>query len=486
MNLSELLKSAGYPIKLINNQEAKITSLEILAQKATYGSLYCCIESLNTDRHDRAFAGKAVENGASSLLCSRVPEGIPDDIPILIVDNVRKALCHIAAAFYGHPHLKLKLIGVTGTNGKTSVACFMEHILRAWGKRTAMIGTIGARLDGADLGIEIATSTTPDTIELFQMLAEIVKRGGEWVVMETSSHAFWLNKLEGIRFEAGIFTNLTQDHLNDHGTMEAYGREKAKLFSRSAISIINADDKFFTSLLQSRFISYGLEADGARDYKATEIVYRPDGCDFKVLHSDRKTPFSVLVHGRFSVYNTLSVIACATELGVPTDIIQSALSTMKGVPGRCQAIENNKGIYVFVDYAHTPDGLANIITAVRNFAENRIITVFGCGGDRDAKKRPLMGSVCGELSDYLVITSDNPRNEKPEDILAMIEPAVKLTNCPYFMVADREEAIKHAIENAEPGDAVIIAGKGHENYQEFENKRRIHFDDAEITQKYLW
>jgi UDP-N-acetylmuramoyl-L-alanyl-D-glutamate--2,6-diaminopimelate ligase len=462
-----------------------VKGISIDSRKTALGDLFVCIEGLHVDGHKFAF--QAVSNGAAALICKKGREGeMPPDVPIISADDTRLALAFACKRFFKDPTKNMKLIGITGTNGKTSTTAFIESVLIKLGKKVGSIGTLGVRLNGFPLdmtNMTFSTSTTPDTIELYQILAAMQKANAEYVVMEVSSHALALHKVAALRFALGLFTNLTQDHLDFHGNMENYRLAKAGLFDLCDIGIINHDDETKDFLLDYagdsvQMLTYGLEGG---DYHATGYTLQKDGVSYII----DGLPIVFPIPGKFNVYNSLCAFAAAHRLGFDSGDIAEALAETHGVGGRIQTIPNNRGFAVIVDYAHSPDGLENIITACREFTKGRIITVFGCGGDRDSAKRPIMGETAGRLSDYCIITSDNPRNEDPAAIIAEVSAGLFKTGCAYDSVIDRKEAIYAAIKEAKPGDCVIIAGKGHENYQEFENGRRIDFDDFEIAREIL-
>ena len=482
MKLSELLKDVEYKI-ISGGVDIDISALTIDSRKAAGGTLFVCIKGFSTDGHK--YIPSAAANGCNAVLCeceADIPEGVN---AVFVPNGSREALAKIASAFYGEPSKKFRLIGVTGTNGKTSSTYFMETVLRGLGRKTGVIGTVGITVDGEKLDIEFATSTTPDTIELQAIFAEMAKRGVDDVIMEVSSHGLELKKVDGSDFDTCIFTNLTQDHLDFHKTMENYCAAKARLFKMCKFGIINADDKWSKQIenqADCKFTTFGIENDA--DLKAYNIEYLMDKVNFTVDIDGKAADFVLHVPGRFSVYNALGVIGAALSMGISVQDIQKGIANIKGVPGRIQNIPNDLGINVIVDYAHTPDGVENILNAGREFTKGRIITVFGCGGDRDRTKRPIMGEIAGRLSDFCVVTSDNPRSEEPIDILKEIEPGVKSATDNYELVVDRREAIVKAVNMAQKGDSVVIAGKGHENYEIFRDKT-IHFDDAEEAEKAL-
>ena len=482
MLLKDLLKNVDHEL-LCGSTDIDITSLTIDSRKACEGSLFVCIKGFTADGHK--YIPSAVKNGCTAVMCEEkvdLPEGIN---AFYVKDGSRDALAKIAAAFYGEPSKKFDLIGVTGTNGKTSSTYFMETILRSLGHKTGVIGTVGVTVNGEKLDVEFATSTTPDTIELQAIFAKMAEMGVDDVIMEVSSHGLELKKVDGSDFDTCIFTNLTQDHLDFHKTMENYCAAKAKLFKMCKKGIVNADDKWADEIIKQsscEITTFGMEKDA--DLKAYNIKYHMDKAEFTVDINGSPVDLVLNVPGRFSVYNALGVIGAALSMGISAEDIKLGISKIKGVPGRIQNIPNELGINVIVDYAHTPDGVENILNAVREFTKGRLITVFGCGGDRDRTKRPIMGEIAGRLSDHCFVTSDNPRSEEPIDILHEIEPGIKSVTDSYTLVVDRREAIFAAVSMANKGDSVVIAGKGHEDYEIFKDKV-IHFDDAEVAEEAL-
>lgn len=475
---------SGVDIKIINgNIDINIDKMTIDSRKAGEGVLFIAMVGMSVDGHK--FIPSAYEKGTRAVVTEHTIDNIPEDMTVIQVDNARDALAVMAGNFYNYPSRQLNMIGVTGTNGKTSTTYFIESVLSYIKRKTAVIGTVEIRIGGQKREIDFATSTTPDTIELNQMLRIMADEGCDDVVMEVSSHSLELKKVKGIDFKVGVFTNLTQDHLDFHKTMDNYCAAKAKLFKMCQQGVVNADDKWAEQIIKDaacNIITYSI--DKPSDLQAKDIEYLMDRVHFTVNIKGEDVRFELKVPGRFSVYNALSAIGAMLAMGVSVEDIKAGINNIKGVPGRIQNIPNDKGFNVIVDYAHTPDGLENIINSVREFTKGRVITVFGCGGDRDRTKRPVMGKIVAELSDIAVVTSDNPRSEKPEDILAEIETGVKPVTDKYEMIVDRKEAIKRAVEIAEKGDSVIIAGKGHENYQILGDKT-IHFDDAEVAKEIL-
>jgi len=474
MKLFDILQNTPY--ELIQGGDTDIKSLTIDSRRVGRGSLFFCIKGLKADGH--SFVPDVVRQHVAAIVAEDDVVA-PNGVTVVKVGNTRETLSCAAANFYGRPADEMTLIGVTGTNGKTSTTYFMESVLNAGGNTVGVIGTVEFRVGGEKLRIHTATSTTPDAIELQQIFRRMRERQADSVIMEVTSHALHLRKVDGIKYKVGIFTNLTQDHLDFHGTMEAYCEAKARLFKMCEFSVINADDPsagYISRCCADKVLTFGINSDC--DLRAEDVELRDNGCYFSINIKGNREHFFIPVRGRFSVYNCLGVIGAALCLGVSVADIRAGLANFSGVPGRIQSVNNNFGFNVVVDYAHTPDGLRNIISAVREITRNSVITVFGCGGDRDRAKRPIMGRIAGELSDYCVLTSDNPRTEVPEEIIIEIETGIRQTKCVYEKQADRRKAIRRAIELAVPGDSVIIAGKGHENYQIFAD-RTLHFDDRE-------
>ena len=479
MILKDLIKNLKY-ITLTGNENVQIDSLTIDSRKVGKNTMYCAIKGFNVDGHK--FIKNAIDSGASLILCEDI-ENIEknDNIAILQVENTRKALAIIAKNFYNNPTENINLIGVTGTNGKTSTTYFLEQVMIEHKKTVGVIGTIETRENGKKIDFEFATSTTPDTIELNELFKTMANDKIENIVMEVSSHALELYKVEGLKFNIGIFTNLTQDHLDMHKSMENYLKAKSKLFNMCNIGIINIDDEYADELIKNatcKIFTYSIEKES--DLQAININYFMDKVTFDVKINDKLESFVLNIPGRFSVYNALGVIGASIMQNIPIEVIKEGIKNIKGVPGRIQTVPNNKGFNVIVDYAHTPDGLDNIIKAVREFTKGRVITIFGCGGDRDRKKRSIMGEISARLSDYTIITSDNPRSEVPEAIIDEIETGVLPITSNYEKITSRKEAIYKGVRMAKENDSVIIAGKGHENYEIFAD-RTIHFDDTEVA-----
>lgn len=477
MTLFELLKNV--PHEVVQGADVAIKHLSIDSRNIRLGTLFLCLTGFRVDGH--TYIEEAKSQGTVAIVIEKDLDqmSVAEGLTVIRVANTRHAMAYIAAEFYGNPQKGLKLMGVTGTNGKTSVSFYMQAVLMAAGLSTGIIGTVDTKLNHTPVTIDFATSTTPDTIELMQIIHHMKKKGADAIAMEVTSHALALHKVEALPFEVAIFTNLTQDHLDLHGTMENYRDAKAKLYTMSKASVINMDDPYgshMASVATGKVMGYAI--DQPSDLQATEVVYRPDGVSFNVTIEGRVYPFELPIAGKFSVYNALGVMGAALLIGIAPQIIQQAFKTLAVVPGRIERVANDKGLNVIVDYAHTPDGLTNIIAAVREFTKGRVITVFGCGGDRDKDKRAKMGAISDAGSDITIITSDNPRSEEPLAILADIEAGI--TSHRYVKIEDRQVAIKTAIEEMTQDDTVIIAGKGHENYQIFKDQT-IPFDDRVVA-----
>ncbi len=477
MNLNDIMDGVDFCV-LSGTAFMPVSGITIDSRKVEPGFAFVCQSGLTLDGHD--YVDEALKRGAAAIICEK---DILSNVTVLKVENTRTAVCLMAKNFY--ESLKnMNLFGVTGTNGKTSITYYMESIFKAAGISSAVIGTNGANINGNPIGIKYLTSTTPDPVELHQIFKRTEDLGAKFCLMEVTSHALALDKLFGANFEVAVFTNLTQDHMDFHKTMENYLIAKTKLFSMCNYGVVNIDDKASEYILEKascKIITYGI--DNECDYRAFNIKYEIDGCSYDVEINGIVQNFHIKVPGKFSVYNSLSAIVSGLCFSIPVSVIKKGIEEMEGVPGRCQSVPNNKGFGVIVDYAHTPDSLENIIDSVRGFTKGHVITVFGCGGDRDRTKRPIMGRIASELSDYSVITSDNPRSEEPMDIINEVKSGFVTNN--YETEPDRKMAIKKAIAMAKPGDTVIIAGKGHENYQELKDKIRISFDDFEVAKEFL-
>ncbi|WP_276963627.1 UDP-N-acetylmuramoyl-L-alanyl-D-glutamate--2,6-diaminopimelate ligase [Chryseobacterium sp.] len=463
-----------------NNRE--ITELVIDSRKVTENALYIAMRGTVVDGH--SFIASAIEKGAAAIVCEEFPETLVENVTYIQVKDSSKTLGHLASNFYGNPSQKLKLIGVTGTNGKTSVSTLLFDVFKNLGYPAALLSTVEIRI-----GEEVipATHTTPDVITINRILAEAVEKGCEFAFMEVSSHGIAQNRIEGLHFKIAGFTNLTHDHLDYHKTFEEYLKTKKRFFDQledTAIAITNVDDKNGNVMLQNtkaKKKSYALKTMADYHGKLLEVDFNG-----MLLNFNGKEFWTTLT-GKFNVYNLLLVFGIAAELGFQQDEILQAISQLKRVSGRFETFKSDGGIFFIVDYAHTPDALENILDSINDIRtkNERLITVFGCGGDRDHSKRPEMGNIATKKSTLAIITSDNPRTEDPAQIIKEIETGVEPQNfSKYTSIPDRKEAIKMAIKFAEPKDIVLVAGKGHETYQEI-NGVKHHFDDKEVINE-LW
>ena len=477
MILKSLLKGLDYEV-IKGNEESKVQNIRYDNRKIEQGDAFVCVKGFKVDGH--SFIGDAIKKGAKTLIVQE-DVSVQEDITIIKVRDTRKALAIMSSNYFGNPKDKLKIIGITGTNGKTTSAFIIKSILEKAGFMTGLIGTIANYIGNKKVD---AVRTTPESYELHELFKNMVDAGVEYCVMEVSSHSLELDRVYGVQFEEGIFTNLTRDHLDFHKTFENYYNAKFKLFERSNHSIINLDDPYGANIVKdieergvkTKVSTFSIEKES--DFKAFEIKSHSNGSEFKV-NLESIEEFSINIPGEYNIYNSLGCIICAYNLNIPMDKIKEGLSDVV-IPGRCELVAKEKNLpySIIIDYAHTPDGLENILSTVKAFTKNRMISVFGCGGDRDKVKRPQMGKIGCELSDIAIITSDNPRSEEPMDI---INDIVKPLNYDNFVIeVNRKEAIRKAMNMALEGDVIVIAGKGHETYQILKDET-IHFDEREVV-----
>ena len=481
MKLCELMRGTGVlPGPLPELEELKGLSCD--SRRVEPGFAFVCIRGTAVDGH--AYVRQAVENGAAVIVAEHPVElGDADGVPQVLVASGRRAWARMCANWFGNPAKRLRMIGVTGTNGKTTTTSLLKSILEANGEKVGLIGTIQNMIGERVLA---SGHTTPDPYDLQSMLSLMVAEGCGYAVMEVSSHALDQDRVEGCTFDAGIFTNLTQDHLDYHGTMENYLAAKKRLFSLCKTAILNQDDAWYGPMregLECKTVTFSAGNDAA-DYTARNIRQRPDGVDFELVGTGVIGRVRLAVPGRFSVYNALGAAACALTLGLPFQPVVDALGKAAGVKGRCEVVPTGRDFTVVIDYAHTPDGLEKICGALRECKTGRLVTVFGCGGDRDKTKRPKMGKAAAALSDFLVVTSDNPRSEDPQAIIDDILAGLADSKTPYTVVANRVEAIRWAIHNAKSGDTILLAGKGHETYQVLRDGI-VHLDEREVVAEAL-
>ncbi|MCR5207623.1 MAG: UDP-N-acetylmuramoyl-L-alanyl-D-glutamate--2,6-diaminopimelate ligase [Eubacterium sp.] len=473
MKLSELLKGIEVKNGYTDKEIADVCSDSRLIDK---DYLFICIKGATFDGH--SVAAEMLEKGAAAVVTER-------DLRLenqIIVDNTREALSPICANFYGNPAEKLKLIGLTGTNGKTTTAFLVKQILESLGKKVGLIGTVQNMVCDE---VYPAHYTTPDPHELQSLFAKMVEAGCEYCVMEVSSQALAQGRVSSVDFLVGAFTNLTQDHLDYHKTFENYFEAKRLLFKRSKIAVINADDEYglrITEGLSCKNYTYGVKNHNV-DYCARNLNFSAKGVTYELV-CDTIGRVNCPIPGRFSVYNSLCAAAVVLSLGFDFKDVVVAVSGCKGVKGRIEVVPTDTDFTVIIDYAHSPDGLQNIISSLREIAQGRIVTLFGCGGDRDKTKRPIMGNIAASLSDFCVVTSDNPRSENPSEIINDILEGMKDTQTPYKVIENRKEAIFWAVNNAEKDDIILLAGKGHETYQILPTGT-IHFDEREAVAEAL-
>lgn len=473
MKLKELLVGLEV-IELHAYEEMEISGVCYDSRQAAPGQLFAAVTGFASDGHK--FIPMAVGKGASAVLCERKPDA---DVPYILVENTRYALAIVSGNFYGNPAKKMKMIGITGTNGKTTSTYLIKHMLeQCLDAKVGLIGTNANMIGEMELHTE---RTTPESLELHKLFADMYEAGCTHVVMEVSSHALVLDRVAGIKFDVAAFSNLTQDHLDFHKDMDDYAGAKAMLFARSVSGSVNVDDSYSGIMLSAAkcpILTYSI--DKPSDLKAEDIVLEPTGVHFTACLPDERRVINLGIPGRFSVYNALCVISCGLQLGLSLEQCAAAMASAKGVKGRVETVPTDGDYTIVIDYSHTPDSLENVLKTVREATKGRVVALFGCGGDRDRAKRPIMGRIGTELSDFAIITSDNPRTEDPDEIIAEILTGVSVPAERYVAVADRVEAIRYAINNHLPGDIIVLAGKGHETYQEI-NHHKIHMDEREIV-----
>ena len=478
MKLRELLEGLSL-VSATADLEMEISGVSYDSRTTRPGDLFVAMTGFETDGH--AYIPKAAEAGAAAVLCQRPPE---NGLPYVQVENSRRALAVLGANFYGHPAEQMTMVGITGTNGKTSSTYLLKAVLeQALGAKVGLIGTNQNMIGQEVLPTE---RTTPESFELQGLFARMRDAGCTHVVMEVSSHALALDRVYGVPYAVGVFTNLTQDHLDFHKTMEDYCDAKALLFRRCAVGVVNGDDPWTPRLLEGatcRTFTYAQH--GAGDLRAEDVSLDADHVAFTAVTAEEKIPVRVNIPGGFMVYNTLDVLGAALALGVPLSQSAQILADVPHVKGRVEVVPTpGKSYTVLIDYAHSPDGMVNVLTSVKGFAKGRTIALFGCGGDRDKTKRPKMGRVAAEIADFVVVTTDNPRTEKPADIIADILPGLADSATPHVVVEDRIEAIHYCMDHARSGDVIVLCGKGHETYQEI-NHVKHHMDEREIVAEYL-
>ena len=479
MKLSEILKEINV-LSAAASGDMEITGVCYDSRRVKSGDLFVAVRGYESDGHK--YIPMAVEKGCAAVLCEEAPAG---NVPYVQTDDSRLGLALAARNFYGDPSREMKVIGITGTNGKTTSTYLLKHVLeQTLGAKVGLIGTIQNMIGDEILHTE---RTTPESFELQKLFADMRDAGCTHVIMEVSSHALVLHRADQIRFSAAVFTNLTEDHLDFHKTMDAYCDAKAMLFRRCETGAVNVDDAYAKRIMEQadcRLLTYSAQGNPA-SLMAEHVELFSDRVEFDAVYQNKRASVTLGIPGIFSVYNALGVIAAALALNIPLQKIADALRTAQSVKGRVEVVPTpGKDYTVLIDYSHTPDSLENILKAVRGFCTGRVIAVFGCGGDRDPYKRPVMGKIAAELSDLAIVTSDNPRTEDPYKILRQILAGMQDTETPYEVIESRVSAIGRAMELARKNDVIVLCGKGHETYQEIGHEKH-HLDEREVVASYL-
>ncbi|GMG75774.1 MULTISPECIES: UDP-N-acetylmuramoyl-L-alanyl-D-glutamate--2,6-diaminopimelate ligase [Priestia] len=483
MDLRELLTHLHDFVQL-PEQNIDITSIEMDSREVKPGALFICIDGYTVDGH--SFAQMAVEKGAVAILAEKP---VDVEVPVVRVKSTKRAMAVLADAFYNQPTQKMHLIGVTGTNGKTTITHLIEHIFKSQHKKTGLIGTIEIRIGDTSYDVK---NTTPESLTLQKTFNQMVEENVEVAMMEVSSHALDLGRVHGCDFDVAVFSNLTQDHLDYHHTMEDYRRAKGLLFAqlgnaynhnRPKFAVLNVDDAATEEYIKNTaatVITYGIDRES--DIRATNIQITNSGTTFDLTTPTETVSVEMKLIGKFSVYNVLAATAACLVSGLPLSVIVEEIKVLEGVSGRFEVVDAQQDFTVIVDYAHTPDSLENVLKTVKEFAKRNIYVIVGCGGDRDRTKRPIMARIAAEYSTQAILTSDNPRSEDPLAILKDMEEGLDTDN--YVTIADRAEAIRYAVETAHADDVIVIAGKGHETYQII-GKKVFDFDDREVARKMI-
>jgi len=474
-------------LKAKGDLDIDITAISRDSKEVREGALFIAVKGFETDGHK--FIKEALANGAAAVMVEQSASikktDVQEDTVIIAAPDTRMAISKAASNFYGNPSARLKVVGVTGTKGKTTTTFMIKAILEKHGLKTGLIGTIANYIGDEKIGD--SERTTPDSIELQELLAKMAEEKVDVVIMEVSSQSLKLHRADDVDFDIGLFTNFSEDHISikEHPDMEDYFNSKVKLFNMCKMGYINADDfnvmKIKKMETKSEIKTYGI--DNSSDLTAKDITVTNTAVDFKVKIGARNERIKVGIPGRFSVYNSLAAICVGLKYGATADEIKEALLNIK-VPGRSELVPNKKGLTIIIDYAHSPESLQSVLKAIKSYTKGRVISLFGCGGDRDKIKRPKMGEISGNIADFTIITSDNPRTEKPEEIINEIEEGIKKTKGKYITIINRTEAIKYAINMAHKDDVIILAGKGHEAYQEV-NGVKNHYDEREIVRKLI-
>lgn len=475
MKLITLLENIDFDFK--GSIEVEINEINYDSRKINRGDVFVAISGLSVDGH--SFIDIAIRKGAATIICEKEIE--IEGVTVIKVKDSRKALAILSANYFSHPEKKMKIIGVTGTNGKTTSVFMMKKIFESKGFKVGLVGTIANYIGDRKIRTD---RTTPESLELFKLFDDMVKEKVDYCLMEVSSHSLELFRVYGINFSEGIFTNLTQDHLDFHNTFENYFNAKAKLFKNCEKSIINIDDSYGIRLSEGIKDKITFSIEGKGDLNAKSLYLNTKGVEFDLYYINEKVKVKLNIAGVYNVQNALGCIGAAICEGFTLAEAVTGIEELLAVPGRCETVTHGSALNydIILDYAHTPDGLLNILKTVREFTEKKLITVFGCGGDRDKNKRPLMGEIAERLSDFIIITSDNPRSEEPLEIINDIMVGIKKED--NIIIENRREAIKASMKMAKEGDVVVIAGKGHEDYQILKNGT-IHFDEREIINEII-
>ncbi len=487
MNIKSLLVGLE-GVKVMGDLDKEVRQIQNDSRKVETGDMFIAIKGFVSDGHK--YIGDVIKKGATAIM---IQEGcvdlkslqIPQDTTLIILPDTRRGLAIVSTNFYGNPSSKFKLIGVTGTKGKTTTTFMIKEILERAGKKVGLLGTIATYINGRRLSD--SDRTTPESIEIQKMFKKMLDEGVEYVVMEVSSQSLKLHRVDGCQFNLCVFTNLSEDHISEkeHPDMKDYFESKMKLFEMCKTGIVNIDDLYGTKIPKlfpdSNITTYGI--DNSANLLAKDITITNSYVDFRVRLSNRNERVKVGIPGRFSVYNSLAAISVAQKFGIDSEVIKEALLEVR-VPGRSELVDNKLELPIMIDYAHSPESLQNILLAVKSYTRGKVISVFGCGGDRDTGKRPIMGEISGKIADFTFVTSDNPRTEKPESIIKQIEEGIKKTKGKYKVVVDRTEAIEEAIKMATKRDIIVLAGKGHEPYQEI-NGVKYDYDERIIVREII-
>ena len=487
MNIKSLLVGLE-GIKVMGDLDKEVRQIQNDSRKVETGDMFIAIKGFVSDGHK--YIGDVIKKGATAIM---IQEGcvdlkslqIPQDTTLIILPDTRRGLAIVSTNFYGNPSSKFKLIGVTGTKGKTTTTFMIKEILERAGKKVGLLGTIATYINGRRLSD--SDRTTPESIEIQKMFKKMLDEGVEYVVMEVSSQSLKLHRVDGCQFNLCLFTNLSEDHISEkeHPDMKDYFESKMKLFEMCKTGIVNIDDLYGTKIPKlfpdNNIKTY--EIDNSANLLAKDITITNSYVDFRVRLSNRNERVKVGIPGRFSVYNSLAAISVAQKFGIDSEVIKEALLEVR-VPGRSELVDNKLELPIMIDYAHSPESLQNILLAVKSYTRGKVISVFGCGGDRDTGKRPIMGEISGKIADFTFVTSDNPRTEKPESIIKQIEEGIKKTKGKYKVVVDRTEAIEEAIKMATKRDIIVLAGKGHEPYQEI-NGVKYDYDERIIVREII-